>query len=528
MNRKELAIKLITGGLIFGSFWYLTDQILDPDFGWHLEVGKEILKTRSIPRYDIFSFSMPGYEWIDHEWAVEAFWAWMQNHHLWPLVVLLFSICYAAPFLYYLAQAKKFLDFWLVGFFSILSFGYLGVRPQAISFLFFFLAFEFLRLRYLFGKKWIVLILPVFFLVWANLHAGFITGLIMFGLFLSSSFLKDIKRLGRFVFRKWRLDILIFILSLAATLINPYGFQLYGEILRVLFSAEAAKYILEWQSAIYLPGLTSSVAHSFFLWLGLSVVGSSYSLLLIFYRKAYPFPFWVVSLFFFLGFIKTLKTGLFFFVTAISTFILGFQYLQEDVMRKRTGIPFSQDEQKFLLIAKYTLVLLIIGLFGSALWLGKGESYPETAAEFLRERVKTGETGQILNNYGWGGYLIWQLPEVKVFIDGRMPHWRDRNGYSAMEDYVKVFYPEGERWEWREVFDRHKISEVIMPNPVCGGSAMNPIFGNIVKRLNAAGWVKKYFQQAAIPCRLIGELQNANWQIIYQDEAAIILQQSKL
>ena len=27
------------------------------------------------------------------------------------------------------------------------------------------------------------------------------------------------------------------------------------------------------------------------------------------------------------------------------------------------------------------------------------------------------------NEYNWGGYLVWQLPERQVFIDGRMAIW---------------------------------------------------------------------------------------------------------
>ena len=31
-------------------------EITDPDFWWHLKTGQYILETRSIPRYDVFSY----------------------------------------------------------------------------------------------------------------------------------------------------------------------------------------------------------------------------------------------------------------------------------------------------------------------------------------------------------------------------------------------------------------------------------------------------------------------------------------
>ena len=41
---------------------------------------------------------------------------------------------------------------------------------------------------------------------------------------------------------------------------------------------------------------------------------------------------------------------------------------------------------------------------------------PVKAVEFIR---RTGLSGRMLNEYGYGGYLIWALPEHKVFMDGR-------------------------------------------------------------------------------------------------------------
>ncbi|MBM4402075.1 MAG: hypothetical protein FJ044_02425, partial [Candidatus Cloacimonetes bacterium] len=47
---------------------------------------------------------------------------------------------------------------------------------------------------------------------------------------------------------------------------------------------------------------------------------------------------------------------------------------------------------------------------------------PYQAVEFLK---KQNASGNIFNRYEWGGFLIWQLPSQKIFVDGRMPAWRD-------------------------------------------------------------------------------------------------------
>jgi hypothetical protein len=41
---------------------------------------------------------------------------------------------------------------------------------------------------------------------------------------------------------------------------------------------------------------------------------------------------------------------------------------------------------------------------------------PDGAVKYIRN---SGLSGNMLNLYDWGGYLIWALPEHKVFVDGR-------------------------------------------------------------------------------------------------------------
>ena len=55
-------------GIFFGFklVWFL-----DPDFGWHLRVG-ELIAKQGIPRTDPFSFTMPSYLFVDHEWLTNV------------------------------------------------------------------------------------------------------------------------------------------------------------------------------------------------------------------------------------------------------------------------------------------------------------------------------------------------------------------------------------------------------------------------------------------------------------------------
>ena len=43
-----------------------------------------------------------------------------------------------------------------------------------------------------------------------------------------------------------------------------------------------------------------------------------------------------------------------------------------------------------------------------------------------------------MNDYTWGGFLIWTMPERKLFIEGRLPQY-ELNGRSMLEEYYTFF-----------------------------------------------------------------------------------------
>ena len=49
--------------------------------------------------------------------------------------------------------------------------------------------------------------------------------------------------------------------------------------------------------------------------------------------------------------------------------------------------------------------------------------------------LKNKPQGKLLTLYNWGGWLIWNYPEIKPSIDGRMHLWKDEKDYSAFNEY---------------------------------------------------------------------------------------------
>jgi hypothetical protein len=62
------------------------------------------------------------------------------------------------------------------------------------------------------------------------------------------------------------------------------------------------------------------------------------------------------------------------------------------------------------------------------------------ALEFIE---KNNLSKNLSTPYSWGGWMIWNYPNVKPSIDGRMHLWKDEKGYSAFAEY----YTNVQDWE---------------------------------------------------------------------------------
>jgi hypothetical protein len=81
------------------------------------------------------------------------------------------------------------------------------------------------------------------------------------------------------------------------------------------------------------------------------------------------------------------------------------------------------------------------------------ERFPAAAVEWLRMHPMTGE---MFNDYGWGGYLLWALPECKVLIDGR----NDFYGKQLVEEFSTV---DGIKPGWDAVLEKYRVGWTILP-----------------------------------------------------------------
>lgn len=69
--KKYKLVKLVGLIIIWGMFLAIGVFRLDPDFGWHVKMG-EYIEKYGIPVKDPFTYTMPNFDFVDHEWLTNV------------------------------------------------------------------------------------------------------------------------------------------------------------------------------------------------------------------------------------------------------------------------------------------------------------------------------------------------------------------------------------------------------------------------------------------------------------------------
>jgi hypothetical protein len=410
-------INLIWVAVVLGVFWAKGILALDADFGWHLRAGNLFL-SQGIPETDQFSYTMPSYPWVDHEWLTDALAAGVYPRiGMIGLAGIYAGVVTAALWIAVRTgwgnggnrgYRENKLELFRKGLFllaagSLVQFG--GVRPQVVSWL--MLA---VLTRVIFDpelwRKWRMW-LPLFFAVWANLHGGFAMGLGLVGVVGTIRIIRGIREIGT-IRVDWG-DAGVLVLSAAATLVNPYGLGLWREVWSSTTDVNLRSTIVEWKpiyGTFNFPllgfiGLTVSLVWNIRKELGWEKIG--------------------LFMVFLVAGLTSMRNIPLYIVVALPIAIETMGIFYQKIRRSKVAL------ERF---AKMTgwMVIFFVGMFLGwsaiilmASWQGRETAYPRGAVDYLRDHKFS---GQIFSIYDWGGYLDWKIPREKVFIDGRMPSWR--------------------------------------------------------------------------------------------------------
>ena len=392
----------------------------DGDTWSHLATGEWILQHGAIPRADPFSFTFAGAPWTAHEWLAELLFALAFRAAGWSGAVLLTGA--AAGLATFVAANRAARDLSGVALLvvaalsaSLIAPGLLA-RPHILA----------LPVLALWGAGLLAareraeapsLWLAGLMTVWANLHGGFAFGLALIAPFALEAAIAAPRERRLAVARDWGLFAL---LSLGAALLTPFGVEGLLFPLKLVGVAHLGD-IGEWRPENFAEPGPMEVAL-----LALIALALTRPVAVPLIRAAL-----VVAL---------IHLSLQHARHETLLAILAPMLLAEPIARA-LGAPAAPAPRlaRAPLLAAAAVALLIAGV-RLALPIARGDapSSPMTALDAVPPALRA---EPVLNDYGFGGYLI--FAKVEPFIDGRA----DMYGDAFLGLYARILAPDPEALE---------------------------------------------------------------------------------
>ena len=231
----------------------VTSAIRDPDFWWHLRTGQLIVARHGLLPTDPYTYTASSHHWVMHEWLTEVLFAALNAAGGLALIVTGLSVVTWLGLVAVVLRARLSRPHpatLALGLLVAVVAGYpiWGPRAQMITFsltcLVLLLAERHLRR----GGRAAWALVPVF-LVWSNLHSGFIIGAGFLGLVIVAEGAAGLLGVpGAAPPARVRELAWVGVACLAVVVVNPNGPGIYLYPFQTQGSAAQQALILEWQS----------------------------------------------------------------------------------------------------------------------------------------------------------------------------------------------------------------------------------------------------------------------------------------
>ncbi len=397
----------------------------DPDTYWHLASAKWMVEHGQLLRADVFSSTVNGAPYSVGEWLGEL--AIYGSYLLggWTGIALLRAtlIAVGAFFITRVALRAAPAPFALAVTALALALSEITWtdRPQLFTFALFPLLLE-LLIAARAGRTRLLFVVPPLILLWTNLHGGYALGLALVAIFAAEAVLT-------------RRNALPFAaaatLALAASFVDPGSLGLGAA---AAHATSPPRFIVEEAPPDVLrpAGFVFALFGLVTLGLALARGGTLLDALLL------------VPLFW-LG--LSAQRHMPYFALAATPFIAS--GLSDLWWRWRPASRFGLPRPVIVGVGA-GLVAMVAASVATAPFAPSETQYPTVA------RAKLAATsGNLLNEYDWGGYLIWRVPERPVFIDGRLFVFLP----DVLTEYEEMVFV---RPGWRDQLDRHAIAQVLL------------------------------------------------------------------
>jgi len=407
---------------------------LDFDLWWHLRTGRLIVEERSIPTADPFTFTAEGRPWVTHEWLAEVLFYGV--HELGGIGTLVLAKAVIAALALLLSAAaglsgdgRSRLAAAAVGVLAAapLLQPRAFVRPHMLTALLLGAVLLCLRREAVTRPRvWRAALLPIF-LLWANLHSGFVLGLGLVALFWIGEAWESGGRVrrgggGRPVDRRARNAAAWlrlrsrgpwFAALLAVGLANPHLHRAFLYPFDLMARREVREAIVELRS-IFHPAYADA------LFLKALAAAAVIMLALVWSERRRVHWSMVLPGALFAGLAINNLRG----VSEFAVMVPAFMAVHGGVFARRPAWSRAVSLAVILLAAVGGAAALRWGVPMGAdpprrIALGhERDNLPDAATRFLRDAAPPGRVFNILAFGGWFIHELW--PDRRVYIDGRL------------------------------------------------------------------------------------------------------------
>ena len=466
----------------------------DSDTGWHIITGARIVNEHRLPHADPYSFTREGQPWVAWEWLSDATMGLAFLKAGLPGVVWIFVLTIAAvTWLWFLLNWAVGGNFFVACLFaapmlSTVNLHWLA-RPHIFSWLLLLAALCYFEKAPLQFRKRDAAILIAGSALWTNLHASFLLLPLVALIYSASHFARPLiwHVDTTLELAKGRWFLMAALLSAAATLLNPYGWNLHAHVARYLLDSDLIDRIGEFQSFnFHVAGAGQIVLALAFAGIGgvLALLQRKLAhfllaavLITMSLRSARGLP--IVALV-----LLPLANG------AITDALRRAHDLRLNLRHALNGFLAYSDRLR-LLDARFSgvawapaiAVLLFFWLQAPAIASHTGfppDQFPVTAAN---ELTLLPSNIRLLAPDKYGGYLIFRFAgERKVFFDGRS----DFYGSAFMKQYIRLVEV---RPGWQRQLNNFQFTHALLPSDYS----------------------------------LVPSLQQLGWKILFRDDVATLL-----
>jgi hypothetical protein len=456
----------------------------DSDTGWHIRTGEMILQTRSLPHTDPFSFTRGGQPWMAWEWLSDVLMGAVHQTAGLAGVAMLYGLAIAVGvwlwfrlnwdvggnFLLACALASPML--------STCNIHWLA-RPHVLSWIFFLAAVRFCEHLSTPLTKVQMAGVAAAAALWTNLHASFFFAPLIPLIWAAGTWLRSLLWETPNEEGKLRGYLETAALAAAATLLNPYGWQLHLHVARYLLDRDLLDRVGEFESfnfhadgalpitialAVAMAGAVFSLSRRrlehFFL---------SALLVVAALRSARGLP--LVALL-----ALPLANG------AITESLTAAHCLKAPIRRfldsflsygERLRALDARNSGLLLVAAACVLFAVMLKAPGIAAATGfPADQFPVAAASKV---ASLPANARVFAPDKFGGYLIYKFNGTrKVFFDGRS----DFYGAGFLKDYGRMVQV---RPGWQSLFDPYGFTHVLLPNNY-----------SLLGVLKQQGWLQMY------------------------------------